>query len=286
MEITVIKFPLYVLQEFPGTNHEQYQVRGHHQHGEEPSLDSRKLIKKTRTRTMPHNEPPDIVRFNNAGRAVRVDSGQQYPRCSAQQLNGQSRAVELSGQVFGNHAFLAISLDQAAADLIAFLEVPPNTRQQLIIDDLLDAFGYTHWQPDIVIKAFGDLDEIYFNGALRRRVQIEWCCDPSRFVSRSSHFPYAYGMTFLEHTVVPTATIVLNAQVLFKESFYESRRRRVWGTMLHEMIHGELQNLPSRRGQGADSGRQYTCVYVAILPPMSVKKLRERIHHTALSSRI
>lgn len=236
---------------------------------------------------MPHNEPPDTVRFNNAGRPVRVNSGQQYPGCNAQQLNEQSRAVELSGQVFGHQTFHAISLDKAAADLIAFLKVPSNTRQQLIIDDLLDAFGCTNWQPDIVIKAFGDLDKIYFNGALRRRVQIEWCCDPSRFVSRSSLFPYAYGMTFLEeYTVVPTARIVLNARVLFKAPFYESRRRKVWGTVLHEMIHGELQNLPSHRGHRADSARQRICVYVAVLPPMRVKRLGERIQHTALSSRI
>ena len=187
---------------------------------------------------MPHNEGSDLIRFDNACQPVCVRLGNRYPRCDEQQLYEQSHAIELCSRFFRADGFHHVSLDQAAAELINFVRIPPNTTQQLIIDDLLDAFNHDSWMPELVIKAFGDLDKIYFNGIMKRKVQIEWCCNPVEEAA-SPLFPYAYAMTFQQdHTVIPTAKIVLNAEVLFKLAYFESRRRKVWGTVIHEMVHG------------------------------------------------
>lgn len=38
---------------------------------------------------------------------------------------------------------------------------------------------------------------------------------------------------------VRVATITLNARLIFTGNVYTSRRKVMWGTLLHEMVHGK-----------------------------------------------
>ena len=89
--------------------------------------------------------------------------------------------------------------------------------------------GRVHWTPDIIIKAFCDLDRVFFLGKLRGHVHVEWKTESS---FRSDRHHIEYGLT------VPLgggkAVIHLNADTIFG-STRMSAFNEMFRTMLHEM---------------------------------------------------
>ena len=98
-------------------------------------------------------------------------------------------------------------------------------------DFVLDVFsGREVWAPDLIIKAFVDLDRVFFLGLLRGHVTVEW--------RSASSFPRPTP-TMLRMGVTQwlgggKARILLNADAIFASTRL-STFKEMWRTMLHEM---------------------------------------------------
>lgn len=111
-------------------------------------------------------------------------------------------------------------------------------RLQRIFEDIKHSGTYG---PDLAIKAFNDLDLVFFGGYLRGRVRVRWstCSTDSdlqnRTVPRDSHScPYGFARKgrFLQRGEVH---IVLNAGLIFFMEY--SPLELMVSTLLHEMCH-------------------------------------------------
>ena len=92
------------------------------------------------------------------------------------------------------------------------------------------------WAPDIIIKAFNDLDRAFFNRRLKRNVGLRWMTawellarDPQ--YGRIQDLPYASTKVGRKGV----ADITMNADLIFK-TMDKSPWKKMWGTLLHEMI--------------------------------------------------
>lgn len=118
------------------------------------------------------------------------------------------------------------------------------------------------WGPDIIFKAFDDLDEALFHGRLRGRCQVQWKSEEEL----QTMFPevrHIWGTTVpkrrrvkdpitCDYCQVFSAHIYLNSTKHFlgplsthvDEEGVECKRTRwenMWGTLLHEMCHAYLR---------------------------------------------
>ena len=111
---------------------------------------------------------------------------------------------------------------------------------------------------DFVYEAFLDLDEVLFQGTLRHRVYIEWSDAPRTtrnsiaFVTRPSISPLG----------LPRTTIHLDSKWAWLGGAPDNRwcysRQRVWGSLIHEMLHCFLQIMVARP-YGLDLADQEVC---------------------------
>ena len=72
---------------------------------------------------------------------------------------------------------------------------------------ILAVFASRHWTPDLIIKAFCDLDCVSFCGSLRRNVYVQWQSARS-FAPKSQHRLHLCHTAYLEGR---KAVIYLNA---------------------------------------------------------------------------
>ena len=114
--------------------------------------------------------------------------------------------------------------------------VPSYEREAIcrLSDALRDSARYP-WGPDLVIKAFLDLDLVFFRSALRGYVCVQWdsmevFADEGGSQGRTSVFPCPRN-----------ARIYLNAQAILLST---SPFRHMFSTMLHEMCVSTIH--PSR----------------------------------------
>jgi hypothetical protein len=92
----------------------------------------------------------------------------------------------------------------------------------------------------VAMKSFFDLDTVYFGGLLREKCRLSWKGSEvglGKGVGRHDH-----GATWADETGdVPTVKIVLLAEMLLKIAVsIDDAKRRTFGTLLHEMIHGRF----------------------------------------------
>ena len=124
--------------------------------------------------------------------------------------------------------------EQAATELEWFLD--PNS----LIDSTVRAailrlragLEIQDWKPDLVIKAFHDLDTVFFNGKLRGHVTIQW--QTASWWTEYNHGQYcrAYGLTrYLGHQ---RAAIQLNAFAILLNT--PDPKVWMWKAVLHEMV--------------------------------------------------
>lgn len=98
-------------------------------------------------------------------------------------------------------------------------------------DAILEVVAGGYWSPDLLIKAFCDLDLVFFGGHLRGHCHVQW--KPDRWFpgSRRRH-EFIYGQTIALQE--GKCMIALCADGIFgdysKDAFKES-----WRTLLHEM---------------------------------------------------
>lgn len=93
------------------------------------------------------------------------------------------------------------------------------------------------YHPDIVIKAFDDLDTVFFGGRLRGNVLVSWansaeCAEIEREIGE-----FFFGCTQCSYPEEKgQARILLNARAMFLENFEdENPLRAMFCTLLHEV---------------------------------------------------
>ncbi|KAL9034472.1 MAG: hypothetical protein Q9214_007027, partial [Letrouitia sp. 1 TL-2023] len=128
--------------------------------------------------------------------------------------------------------------EQAVSELKGFLDLgrAPGIPEMAAIARLSRALGSKRWAPDIAVKAFPDIDTIFFRGALLGHVNVYWIAG-NRIRARSRNQNGYLGVT--EQMAKGRATIGLNADTIIL-----SGTRDVFKTMcsvlIHQMIHAYL----------------------------------------------
>ncbi|KAL8738553.1 MAG: hypothetical protein Q9181_000660 [Wetmoreana brouardii] len=122
----------------------------------------------------------------------------------------------------------------AIGKLVKFLhkKIVNGSREHAAIPRLADGLTLVEWGPDLIIKAFDDLDLLFFKGVLATRTRIDWKTD--KWMRRQGAPRDAFG--FCLNMGYGRCHIVLNATTIFlrtKDSF-----AHMWCTMLHEMVVG------------------------------------------------
>lgn len=122
------------------------------------------------------------------------------------------------------------STDEAYRRLSASLSGGLSAAQSAAIARLENAWRMPTSQttPDLYIKIFNDLNLYLFDDQLRNRVHVGW-----------SNLGDLYGRTGGRTTCecCPESRVEL---LLDKGTFREESKAKVWGTLLHEMLHAYL----------------------------------------------
>ena len=115
--------------------------------------------------------------------------------------------------------------------------IPPveTAAIERLIDSILDAeeYGYS---PDLIVKAFTDLDLVFFNGKLRGNVCVQWASD--EYFQRWKVPAGTWGFTVRPQPGgVGQCQIKLNAKTILVDPSTDTPFKTMFGTMLHEMCH-------------------------------------------------
>lgn len=128
------------------------------------------------------------------------------------------------------------SQDHATTDLEHFLD--PNARinstVQAAMVRLQAGLSIHDWKPDLIIKAFNDLDIVFFDGQLRGRTTIHW-----RRGSWWAELERSQGISHKTSAVTRPlhhrrAAIELNAWEMFMNT--ADAKVAMWKITLHEMV--------------------------------------------------
>ena len=162
---------------------------------------------------------------------VRLNRGTNYP-CD-------ERALRLAQTLDGHPRSIRdyVSADQASCDIWAHNALGRNLGQSeynaisRLESVILAVFANRlTWWPDLIIKAFCDLDRVFFLGKLREHVHVRW--------RSGSSFPRPHSGTFTFGRTDPLgggkAAINLNADAIFANNGLNTFKE-MWRTMLHEM---------------------------------------------------
>lgn len=130
--------------------------------------------------------------------------------------------------VSANQASRQIAAHNALGRNLSRGEYDAIIRLENIVRDVFS--NRIEWGPDLIIKAFIDLDRVFFLGLLRGHVHVEWKSASS--FPRSTPNRLTMGVT----TALGggKARIRLNADGIFA-STRMSTFKEMWRTMLHEM---------------------------------------------------
>ncbi|KAL8991891.1 MAG: hypothetical protein Q9169_007561 [Polycauliona sp. 2 TL-2023] len=165
-------------------------------------------------------------------RPVSIDAGTPYP-CTEQQLHDlRYLLVVRYPQPW--------STDRAANWLLAFLR--SDARQFPKVNAAMLRLGvgvglgedWAAWGPDLIIKAFYDLDTAFFGSNLGGMTRVEWV--PDSFFRARGHDD-TFGLTVDQSRDESAQRIYLNAHVIWKAG-RSGYFREMWGTLLHEMVVG------------------------------------------------
>ena len=160
-----------------------------------------------------------------AFRPVYNDRGSYYD-CS-------QRTIDRATHLYGHHSGHYVSSRHAVDEIVRHnsLRRRPDRSESDVIHRLRYAKNRCEqhaWGPDLVIKAFLDLDKIFFCSRLRDTVKVVW--------KRNLHEPHTSGLCRLD-TGNPTSgryEIWMNADKLLRAG--EPRQfKEMWATILHEM---------------------------------------------------
>ncbi len=173
--------------------------------------------------------------FKKAFQPFHVDSGTRYP-CSQREID-----FHLHGRFLRPNKGPFVSAMQATSDIVwhnkETREIPPFESAAIdrLIDAILDAeeCGYG---PDVMVKAFADLDVVFFDGRLRGNVSVQWASD--EYFHKWQVPPGAWGFTVKpEPGEMGQCRIKLNTKTILLDLSTDTPFKTMFGTMLHEMCH-------------------------------------------------
>lgn len=146
-----------------------------------------------------------------------------------------------------------------------------RTSEKAAIDRLATAVRHFHgingegyrWGPDLAIKAFSDLDLVFFGGCLTGNVCVTWSSnetDPrlGEPPCRGKSQGVALGITERRHGVGERGQcrIILNAEAIFSRTSRTDPFESMMGTLLHEMVHAyDYVRCPSAQELAGDGHR-------------------------------
>lgn len=123
---------------------------------------------------------------------------------------------------------------EASAELCDWLD---DRKEPDALERLQAGIGLDPWGPDLIVKAFKDLDRAFFKGTLMGNVRVIWKCreDWDEFSHRWGRTAEddAFGITSMYRHA--QCTIVLNARRLLHNWEVQNVFRQMWRTLLHEM---------------------------------------------------
>ena len=185
--------------------------------------------------------------YRQAFEQVNADSGTQYP-CSQSEINFHHR-----GRFPHPNKGPFVSASEATSEIVRHNQetrkIPPLELAAIdrLIDAILDAEdkGY---EPDIIIKAFADLDLVFFNRRLRGSVCVQWASD--EYFQKWQVPPGTWGFT-----VRPQRGEMgqcLNAKTILLDPSTDTPFKTMFGTLLHEMCHAyeHIRCFPEECDQG------------------------------------
>lgn len=128
------------------------------------------------------------------------------------------------------------SRNSATANLENFLhpDAPIDSAVHAAVTRLRAALRIHDWKPDLVIKAFTDLDTVFFGGKLRGHTTIHWYGASwwmQHLRSPQGHNRFLGCTYYLDRR---KARIHLNAWKILLDT--RNAKAVMWGVMLHEMI--------------------------------------------------
>lgn len=131
-------------------------------------------------------------------------------------------------------------------------KVPPLELAAIdrLIDAILDAED-NGYGPDIIIKAFVDLDLVFFDGRLRGNVCVQWASD--EYFQKWQVAPGAWGFTVRpQRGEMGQCRVYLNAKTILLDPSTDSPFKTMFGTLLHEMCHAyeHIRCFPEECEQG------------------------------------
>ncbi|KAF6226818.1 hypothetical protein HO173_012322 [Letharia columbiana] len=194
--------------------------------------------------------------YREAFLKVKADRGTPYD-VSQEELDAMST---FSGRNFGPF----VSQSQATKEVVEHNKPSrkPSSAELAAIQRLRSALKDSLWSPDIVIKAFHDLDMIFFLGRLHHNVQFQWRT-PDAFVTHVQPEDFALGAT-VGTGRVGQMSIMLHAHNLLLRDVIRDPWMHMWSTALHEMCHayeGVRAQTGMRAGHQMDFGLKIQAVH-------------------------
>ena len=163
--------------------------------------------------------------YNTTRHEVRTDRGTPYP-CSQDDLDGYVKFRH------SNEQAQYITPNSATNELTRWLSEDPDPDADAALHRLRAGLKLMPWAPDIVIKAFRDLDIAFFKGTLSGNVTVRW---EGKFKwVRKYGFEPAYGLTDKQGHA--QCHIALCAYAIFIDEKSYIPYRQMWETLLHEMV--------------------------------------------------
>ncbi|KAL9045516.1 MAG: hypothetical protein Q9214_001449 [Letrouitia sp. 1 TL-2023] len=167
---------------------------------------------------------------------ISIHTGYPYP-CRQEDLDSYSikkKKITHFGDFLRDIVFCWPSnIDDAVREIEAYLDPkrPPSAKEQSAMDRLYKALCLEdgEWTPDVPIKAFRDLDTVFFQGRLCGNVKVGW-------VSGKELPSDAIGTTVYRFN--GHSKIKLDADYHIFESW--DPWKQMWQTLLHEMVVSNL----------------------------------------------
>lgn len=156
---------------------------------------------------------------------VEPDHGTVYP-CRAENLRSyRRRPLRTAKPPMDNEAATRLLVDWLSKPVVA------GSAEHAAMHNLANGMQLEEWGPDLIVKAFDDLDIIFFRGVLATRTQLDWA-SPANLRQIGADPEGIFGLT--RPLGYGRCHISLNAICIFLLSRHSYTQ--MWATMLHEMV--------------------------------------------------
>lgn len=182
--------------------------------------------------------------YEEARKPFREDRGTPYP-CTQRDLDGYLKHERDNSKT--RYVTAVVATNELCNWLNHFKE--PDASSLAALERLKNGIQLKPWGPDLVVKAFKDLDLAFFKGTLLGNVRVKWMCCTEW--NQCVGPPPCFGITRQDGHA--QCRIILNAQaILLHPQMSPIPFREMWRTMLHEMcVSRKMLQLPFDNFEGS-----------------------------------